>query len=172
MIFSFDYYGDFSQYDREDFVIGAIEFDSNGKHYIVDLIGETDYDFEKDHIGGRCKCDVEVLSPEEEISDEELAKVILEMDKSTFRFNIFDDGVEPEYRKFEGTLMFNNNEVEIEKIGKQSMTVRNFFDLLRKYPDWDKDIVIENQKTKMLDDIVDIVCDERNGNLIIVKREN
>lgn len=52
------------------------------------------------------------------------------------------------------------------------MTVRDFFDKLRMYPDWDKDIVIENQKTKMLDDIVDIVCDERNGNLIIVKREN
>ena len=172
MIFCFDYYGDFSQYDREDFVIGAIEFDSNGKHYIVDLVGETDYDFEKDHIGGRCKCDVEVLSPEEEISNEELANVILKMDKSTFRFNIFDDGFEPEYRKFEGTLMFNGKSVEIEKIGKQPMSVRQFFDILRKYPDWDKDIVIENQKTKMLDDVVDIVCDERNGNLIIVKREN
>jgi hypothetical protein len=153
-------------------VIGAIEFDSNGKHYIVDLLGETDYDFEKDHIGGRCKCDVEVLSPEEEISDEELAKVIFEMDKSTFRFNIFDDGVEPEYRQFEGNITFNGKCVEIDKIGKQPMTVRQFFDLLRRYPDWDKDIVIENKKTKKLDDIVNIVCDERNGNLIIVKKEN
>jgi hypothetical protein len=52
------------------------------------------------------------------------------------------------------------------------MTVREFFDRLRDYPDWNKDIVIENKQTKMLDDIVDIVCDERNGNLIIVKREN
>ncbi len=172
MLFYFDYYGDFSQYDREDFVIGAIEFDSNGKHYIVDLIGETDYDFGKDHIGGCCKCDVEVLFPEEEISNKELADVILNMDKSTFRFNIFDDGVEPEYRKFEGLLLFNNHTVEIEKVGKQSMTIRQFFDRLRNYPDWDKDIVIENKKTKMLDDIVDIICDERNGNLIIIKKEN
>ena len=52
------------------------------------------------------------------------------------------------------------------------MKIRDFFDLLRMFPDWDKDIVIENKQTKMLDDIVDIVCDERNGNLIIVKKEN
>ena len=52
------------------------------------------------------------------------------------------------------------------------MLIRDFFDRLRMYPDWDKRIIIENQKTKMLDDIVDIVCDERNCNLIIVKREN
>ena len=52
------------------------------------------------------------------------------------------------------------------------MLIRDFFDRLRMYPDWDKHVIIENQKTKMLDDIVDIVCDERNGNLIIVKREN
>lgn len=52
------------------------------------------------------------------------------------------------------------------------MTVKDFFDKLRMYPNWDVDIVIENQKTKMLDDIVDIICDERNGNLIIVKKEN
>ena len=52
------------------------------------------------------------------------------------------------------------------------MKIKDFFDILRGYPDWDKDIVIENKQTKMLDDIVDIVCDERNGNLIIVKREN
>jgi len=172
MRFSFDYYGDFSQYSREDFVIGAIEFDTNGKHYIIDLIGETNYDFNKDHIGGVCKCDIEVLSPEKTFSNEELAEIISKMDTSTFRFNIFDDGIEPEYRKFEGQLLFNNHTVEIEKVGKQSMTIRQFFDRLRDYPDWDKDIVIENKKTKMLDDIVDIVCDERNGNLIIVKRDN
>lgn len=31
-----------------------------------------------------------------------------------------------------------------------------------------KDIVIENKDKKVLEDIEDIVCDERNGNLIIV----
>lgn len=51
------------------------------------------------------------------------------------------------------------------------MNVRKFFDLLRVYPDWDKDITIENTETKTLEDIADIVCDERNGNLIIVKKE-
>ena len=172
MRFCFDFYGDFSKYDREEFEIGAIEFDSNGKHYIVDLLGETEYDFDRDHIGGRCKCDVEVLSPEEEISNEELADAILNMDKSTFRFNIFEDGVEPEYRKFEGDLYFNNQIVEIRKFGTQGITVRQFFDRLRDYPDWDKMLLIENKETKMLDDILDIVCDERNGNLIIVKKNN
>lgn len=52
------------------------------------------------------------------------------------------------------------------------MTVREFVDRIRMYPNWDVDIIIENQQSKMLDDVVDIVCDERNGNLIIVKKEN
>lgn len=52
------------------------------------------------------------------------------------------------------------------------MKVIQFFDRLRLYPDWDKDLLIENKETKMLEDIKDIVCDERNGNLIIEKREN
>lgn len=171
IFFDFDYYGDFSEFVRDDLCFGAIEFDSNGKHYIIDLIGSVDYDFSKDEISGKFKGSMELLEPQE-LSDEEISNAILCMDKRTFKYNIFDDGFEPSYRKFEGTLWVNGQAVEIENIGKQPMSVRQFFDLLRRYPDWDKDIVIENQKTKMLDDIVDIVCDERNGNLIIVKREN
>jgi len=49
------------------------------------------------------------------------------------------------------------------------MKVRQFFERLRIYPDWDKDLLIENKETKTLEDIKDIVCDERNGNLIIEK---
>ena len=51
------------------------------------------------------------------------------------------------------------------------MKVKTFFDRLRQYPDWDVDLVIENRQTKMLEDIMDIVVDERNGNLIIVKKQ-
>lgn len=172
MRFSFDYYGDFSKYSREDFVIGAIEFDSNGKHYIVDLIGSTDYDFEKNHIGGNCKCDVEVLYPEEPISDEELKNVFLNMDKTTFRFNMFEDGVEPEYRNLEAQIWFDDKVIEIEKHGTQPMKVYDFFDILRKYPNWNVDLLVANSEGKVLDDIIDVVADERNGNLIIIKKEN
>lgn len=172
MIFSFDYYGDFSAYDRDEFVIGAIEFNSNEKHYIVDLIGSTDYDFDKDHIGGVCKCDVEVLFPDTKISDEELKNVFLNMDKSSFRFNMFEDGVEPEYRKLEASIRFDDKLIEINKYGSQPMRVYDFFDELRKYPDWNVNILVANPKSKMLDDIVDVIADERNGNLIIIKREN
>jgi hypothetical protein len=52
------------------------------------------------------------------------------------------------------------------------MTVREFVDYIRMYPNWDVDLVIENKASKMLDDILEITCDERNGNLIIVKKEN
>lgn len=168
----FNYYGDFSQYTKEDLCFGAIQFISNGKQYVVDLVGEVDYDFSKTEIIGLAKCELEVLEPEEPITDEELKNAIINMDTSTFQYNILDDGEEPAFRKFEGEIWIEDKAIEIEQTGTQSMKVRDLFDILRKYPDWDKDIVIENQKTKMLDDIVDIVCDERNGNLIIVKRDN
>ena len=168
----FNFYGNFSEYDREDLCFGAMEFDSNDKHWIIDLVGEVNYDFSNKEISGRFKGDVEVLEPKEPVTDEELAEIILNMDKSTFKYNILDDGETPAFRKLECELWFNNQTIKIEKLGTQGMTVREFFDRLRAYPDWDKDIVIENQRTKMLDDVVDIVCDERNGNLIIVKKEN
>ena len=50
------------------------------------------------------------------------------------------------------------------------MDVKTFFDKLRLYPDWTVDIVIEDKKNKLLIDIEDIVCDERNGNLIITTK--
>lgn len=52
------------------------------------------------------------------------------------------------------------------------MKVREFFEKLRQYPDWDVDLVIEDKENRKLIDIEDIVCDERNGNLIIVKKED
>lgn len=50
------------------------------------------------------------------------------------------------------------------------MKVREFFEKLRQYPDWDVDLIIGNDYG-LATDIEDIVCDERNGNLIIVKKE-
>ena len=52
------------------------------------------------------------------------------------------------------------------------MKVREFFELLRKYPDWDVDIILENKDKQIFEDITDITCDDRNGNLIIVKKED
>lgn len=49
------------------------------------------------------------------------------------------------------------------------MKAREFFNRLRMYPDLNVDILVENKETKMLEDIADIVVDERNGNLIIVQ---
>lgn len=51
------------------------------------------------------------------------------------------------------------------------MKAREFFDRLRTYPDLNVDILIENTKLRMLEDVADITVDERNGNLIIVKGE-
>ena len=168
----FNYYGDFSDYDSEDLCFGAMEFDSNGKHYIIDLVGEVEYDFGKTEITGRFKGDVEVLAPEEPLTDEQLANIILNMDKSTFRYNILDDGEVPPFRKFEGTLWFNGNIVEIVKKGNQPMKVYELFDLLRKYPDWDVNILVENSEKKTFENIIDIDYDEDSNSLIIVKKEN
>lgn len=171
----FNYQGNFSNYSKEDLCFGAMEFDSNGEHYVIDLVGEVDYDFSKNEIDGQFKGEIELLSPIGNISEEELGDIIMNMDKSTFQYNILDDGDVPPFRKFECDICFTTTEshcLHIEKLGTQGMTVRQFFDRLRDYPNWDVDIVIENQRTKMLDDVVDIVCDERNGNLIIVKKEN
>ena len=40
----FDFYGDFKKVDLEECCFGAIEFDYKGKHYIVDAVGEIDFD--------------------------------------------------------------------------------------------------------------------------------
>lgn len=52
------------------------------------------------------------------------------------------------------------------------MTVQQLFNRLRQYPDWTVDVIIENTKTKMFDDIKDVTVDTRNGNIILVKKEN
>ena len=51
------------------------------------------------------------------------------------------------------------------------MKIRDFFDSLRMYPDWDKEIFIGNEEGEKLADITDIACDDETGDLIIVKKE-
>lgn len=45
------------------------------------------------------------------------------------------------------------------------MKARQFLDILRVYPDLDVEIFVQDGKNLL--DVNDIVCDERNGNLII-----
>ena len=108
----FDYYGDFSKYSPDDMAFGAIEFDYKGKHYIVDVLGDVEYDCEKDYIGGRIKGEYELLSPNEFIPDEELEKIILGMDTSTFKYNIMEDGIEPEFNKRKIEIWLGERHIE------------------------------------------------------------
>lgn len=50
------------------------------------------------------------------------------------------------------------------------MTARKFLDILRVYPNLDVDILIKDGKDLL--DVNDIVCDERNGNLIITNTKD
>ena len=103
----FDYYGNFPKYTNEDLAFGSIEFDTNGKHYIVDVSGEVDYELTETHISGRIKGDYKQLVglDEELLADKELVDAILDMDTSTFKFNLIEDEdgceTEPEFEKCE-----------------------------------------------------------------------
>ena len=53
------------------------------------------------------------------------------------------------------------------------MTARKFLDILRLYPDLDVEIFVQGGPDgKDLLDVNDIVCDERNGNLIITNTKD
>lgn len=108
----FDYHGDFSNISKDDVVFGAIEFDTNGKHYIVDTMGWVDYDVEKDVICGRFKGDYELLEPE---AADNIEDIIMAMDTSTFRFNILDDGKEPEYEKLDITIEIRERSISFTR---------------------------------------------------------
>ena len=50
------------------------------------------------------------------------------------------------------------------------MTARKFLDILRVYPNLDVEILIKDGKDLL--DVNDIVCDVRNGNLIITNTKD
>lgn len=97
----FNFYGDFKKVDLEECCFGAIEFDYKGKHYILDAVGEIDFDREDGYFGGRFKGDYEQLTFDKEIplSREKLEEAILNMDTSTFQYNVLDDGKTLNYKK-------------------------------------------------------------------------
>ena len=48
------------------------------------------------------------------------------------------------------------------------MTVRDLFEQLRTFPDWDVDILVKVDGDDILKDIAyPVSCDERNGNIIL-----
>ena len=106
----FDFYGDFRDYEFEDICFGAIEFDYNEKHYIVDAFGEVNFDFTKNLLTGRFKGDYESLM-DEELNNEEIETAILNMDISTFRYNVIDDGETLPYKKLDITIEIGDKSI-------------------------------------------------------------
>jgi len=112
----FDFYGDFKKVDLEECCFGAIEFDCKGKHYIVDVTGEIDFDREDGYFGGRIKGDIEHLTfdGEEPIPERELGDIILNMDTSTFRYNVLDDGETLNYKKLKVVIEIGDKSIQFE----------------------------------------------------------
>ena len=112
----FDFYGDFKKVDLEECCFGALEFDYKGKHYIVDAVGEIDFDREDGYFGGRFKGDYEQLTFDKEapLSREKLEEAILNMDTSTFRYNVLDDGETLDYKKLKVLIEIGDKSIQFE----------------------------------------------------------
>ena len=110
----FDFYGDFKKVELEECCFGAIEFDYKGKHYIVDAVGEIDFDREDGYFGGRFKGDYEQLTFDKEkpLSREKLEEAILNMDTSTFQYNVLDDGKTLDYKLLRIEIWIRNEHIE------------------------------------------------------------
>ena len=107
----FDFHGDFHDYEFEDICFGAIEFDYNNKHYIIDAVGEINFDFNKELLTGRFKGEYEHLM-DEELSNEEIETAILNMDTSTFRYNVLDDGETLPYTKLDIEIVLGDKSIK------------------------------------------------------------
>ena len=112
----FDFYGDFKKAELEECCFGAIEFDYKGKHYIVDAVGEIDFDREDGYFGGRFKGDYEqiLMVNEKPVSNKELETAILNMDTSTFRYNVLDDGETLDYKKLKVVIEIGDKSIQFE----------------------------------------------------------
>lgn len=119
----FDYYGNgFRDYKIHEIAPDYIQFTSNGKDYIIDLAGELDFienkeyiiDFgcETTHITGRFKGDIINIEPIEEMTQDEIKKAIFTMDKSTFKFGLFEEDDEPNYKKLDITILIGDDELK------------------------------------------------------------
>ena len=108
----FDYIGkNFKQYSISDVSADYIQFTSGGIDYVIDTTGELDIVFEENKISGRFKGNVSPLDPE---TVDDLTSVILNMDTSTFKFGLFEEGEEPDYERLEVLIAIGDKELEFE----------------------------------------------------------
>jgi hypothetical protein len=109
----FDYYGNnFRDYKIDEIAPDYIQFVSEGKEYIIDLAGDLDFGCDSTNITGRFKGDTINIEPIEEMTQDEIKKAIFSMDKSTFKFGLFEEGDEPNYEKLDITILIGDDELE------------------------------------------------------------
>ena len=109
----FDYYGNgFRDYKIHEIAPDYIQFNSGDKEYIIDLAGELDFGCEPAHITGRFKGDIINIEPKDEMTQDAIKKAIFAMDKSTFKFGLFEEGDEPNYEKLNITILIGDDELK------------------------------------------------------------
>jgi hypothetical protein len=109
----FDYYGNnFRDYKIDEIAPDYIQFDSGDKEYIIDLTGELDFGCEPTHITGRFRGDIINIEPKGEMTQDEIKKAIFAMDKSTFKFGLFEEDDEPNYKKLDITILIGDDELK------------------------------------------------------------
>jgi hypothetical protein len=102
----FAYHGDnFRNYDIHDVAFDYIQFESQGKEYIIDCEGEVDISFDKKLITGRFKGEIYNIEPEEPMTQEELKEVILKMDTNTLKIGLFEEDDEPDFTTLDGEIL-------------------------------------------------------------------
>lgn len=90
--------------------------DKDGNEYCIDsLLGEVDFDFQKEKIIGSFKGDYEITYPKIDLSTEELIDKIINMNKSSFELGLF---IEPEeddnYSSVKARIQIDDKILEIE----------------------------------------------------------
>lgn len=113
----FDYLGDnFDGYGIEDVAFDFIQFKSGDEEYVFDTTGDLDINFGKTIISGRfkgeCRCDQPIGN--NNLSNEEIEKIIMNMDQSTFKIGLFDEGNEPNWKKLKVDINVGTKHAEFE----------------------------------------------------------
>lgn len=105
----FAYHGDnFRNYDITEVAFDYIQFESQGKEYIIDTSGELDVSFDKNLITGRFKGEIYNIEPQEPMTQEQLKDVILKMDTNTLKIGLFEEDDEPKFTKLDGEILIGN----------------------------------------------------------------
>ena len=113
MIIYFDFKGeDLSQANLSNTYLDNFSFINNKEGYCIDLTGEVDFSFSKKEISGRFKGDFDlIISEETNLSKEDIINKIMNMDKSSFEFNIFEEEIK--YDSLDVCIQINDNCLEI-----------------------------------------------------------